>query len=114
MILLLNYLPWLIVLLSLYLACRVYHKNKRLAIYVLVAGAVAVRLLLMLAATSYIPKGTVAPLGNPAFDASTTEVQDRLRKPERDSKESAEHLKELSDWRKHNAEREQAEQGEQQ
>lgn len=110
MILLLNYLPWIIVILAL-LAVRKWPKRRN----VLFIAAVCLVFLAALAGNSgYIPKGTVAPLSNPAFDSSTAEVQDRLRKPERDSKESAEHLKELSDWRKHNAVREQAKQGEQQ
>lgn len=105
MIFLLNYLPWLIGLLTTYLVIRTQRKNKRLAFWILVSGCVATWLLLTLAATSYIPKGTVAPLGNPAFDSTTAEVQDRLRKPGRNSKEAAEFLKEQSDWRKINAER---------
>lgn len=100
MILLLNYLPWLICLLASYLAVKTWRKNKKLALWILVSGVAAWWLLLTLAATSYLPKGSVAPLQNPAFEETEQVMQDKLRKPQRNEEESRKHLEEISDWKK--------------
>lgn len=105
MIFLLNYLPWFIIACTAYLMWRYRSKFTLIEAMIIIVLLIAANVIINSAQTSYGHKGTVAPLGNPAFDAPTAEVQDRLRKPGRDSKEAAEFLKEQSDWRKINAER---------
>lgn len=107
MVLFLNYLPWLLVAVCCWLA---YSQAKKKVwdrfIGWLMVGLVLAVALQALSNSSYLPRGTVEPIPAPSFEESEKEVQDRLRKPERNTEESDERLKELSDWRKHKKERE--------
>lgn len=88
MTIILNYLPWFILFIGTFVAVKPYFTKedfdadkdgKRSAGVIL--GTFAVFLGLLFAGPSYMPKGTVAPLKNPGFEVSESEIKDNLRKP---------------------------------
>lgn len=101
MVLFLNYLPWMLFSAALYLTYLHYRKEWSGWLWQWLVVAVLLTLALQaLSNSGVIPRGGVEPLPTPAFDESKQEVQDRLRKPERNTEESDERLKSLSEWRK--------------
>lgn len=111
MVALLNYMPYIILALGIFVAYKVWKRNgvdrnKQL----IVTGITTFVLLLALQVLTagYIPKNRASNvgIGMPEFEQSEAQVENRLRSPELDSKASEEKIKEISDWRKDKAERE--------
>lgn len=106
MVLLLNYLPWIIFAIGVfafYKATRIgeVSKRKRYAIISVVATIVALLLLQGLTA-GYIPKkrSSNVGIGSPQFETSEAVIQDRLRPNAKTDEERAKNLEEISEWRK--------------
>ncbi len=111
MVALLNYMPYIILALGIFVAYKVWKRNgvdrhKQL----IVTGITTFVLLLVLQVLTagYIPKNRASSvgIGMPEFEQSEAQVENRLRSPALDSKASEEKVKEISDWRKDKAERE--------
>lgn len=97
MIALLNYLPFLILAVTLFFAVRfAYAKSFKKTAYTVVAGLIALFAVNALT-PSYMPKGTVPDNSVPAFEPSTAEVQNRLREPKPEV-EQRQILEEKLDW----------------
>ena len=97
MVIILNYLPWLIAGVALYVAARAKTTRSRVnAVAVAIASIVV-----FMAASSYTPKGVAsrAALPNPAFEQSTAEAQDRLRAPSATPEQRSEQLNQSIDWK---------------
>ena len=111
MVALLNYMPYIIIALGIFVAYKVWKsngvdRNKQL----IITGITTFVLLLVLQVLTagYIPKNRASNvgIGMPEFEQSEAQIENRLRSPELDSKASEEKIKEISDWRKDKAERE--------
>lgn len=75
MVLLLNLVSWVVVLIFIY----IWYKTKKFR-YLVVAAVFM--LIYNIAQPSYMPKGTVTRMANPAFEQSNAAIEDRNRKPE--------------------------------
>lgn len=75
MVVLLNVGIYVVILALLY----IWYKKKK-ARYLWAAGAIL--LIYNLIQPSYMPKGTVTRMANPAFEQSNAVIEDRNRKPE--------------------------------
>lgn len=119
MVLLLNYLPYLIIALGLYLCYRasVKHKGtdkvgKRIVLWL--ALTIIAVFALRIVGTTYLGKEVGAKLDTPTVDELATEaeeappIRDIQRKPTQTAEESKKSFDEMVDWRKHKAEREKA------
>lgn len=104
MILLLNYLPIILVAIAVAFVIHAGCKHSGEELFKRIIGVVLVtvvlQMLLVAVSNTYIPRGTVKPLANPAFEGSEAPLQDNLRKPERTSEEATKHLEQISDWKK--------------
>ncbi len=108
MVLLLNYLPWIIVLIGIFLFWKainlpVDHPRRKRYVGAVILGTVLSIITLNGLTAGYIPKqrSSEVKIGLPAFEASQAEIQDRLRKPERLGEESEARFNEKTDWRQH-------------
>lgn len=99
MIALLNYLPAIIIIATIFLTIRAVNaQNTKRAGYTVAVGFIATMVVLALT-PSYMPKGRVPGNTVPPFEASNAEIEDRLRAP----KPHEEHLKRLeekTDWKR--------------
>lgn len=100
MVLLLNYLPWIIAAIGIFLVFKV--KGNRSVAFVVV-GTIAALILLQGLTAGYIPKMRSSEVKIPAtaFEPVEGEMQDRLRSPQLLGKDSASRASELTDWRQH-------------
>lgn len=112
MVLLLNYLPYIILAIAAYIGYKQFKKHKddttkkyeRLIQVAL--GTITIQIILMALTASYMPKGSVAKLGNPTFDIpeyNAPQIEDRLRKPVKTAEEAKKDFDEMVDWRKSKA-----------
>ncbi len=119
MVLLLNYLPYLIIALGLYLCYRasVKHRGtdkvgKRIVLWL--ALTIIAVFALRIVSTTYLGKQVGDKLDTPTVDELATEaeeappIRDIQRKPAQTAEESKKSFDEMVDWRKHKAEREKA------
>ena len=106
MVLLLNYLPWIIAIIGVFAVYKSFNIEKTpariRALAISLFGTIFALVLLQALTAGYIPKARSSEVGiaNPAFENSTAEIENRLRSPEYTSKESEDRLAEKSDWRK--------------
>lgn len=107
MVLFLNYLPWMILSLGAYLTYKAtklkpaIKRNSRVALTVV--GTFAAMIILQGLTAGYIPKkrSSEVKIPAPTFEHTETEIQNRLRRPERLGDESEERFKEKTDWQQH-------------
>lgn len=90
MVLLLNYLSWLVGILALYMAWKARKFSKQLVAIILAVAIVA--LFAIQASVSYTPKGQPQRTQLEQFEAEELEMQDRLRKNELSPAERGEHI----------------------
>jgi hypothetical protein len=81
MVILLNYLPVVLLVLSLWLGYGVFRQPTSKSKKVYLTLAILLLLAAVVATPSYAPKGTVPKLPNPPLVSAPAEMQDRLRKP---------------------------------
>ncbi len=117
MVLFLNYLPYLIIALGLFLCYRasVKHKGtdkvgKRIVLWL--ALTIVALIALRAVSNGYLGKAVGAKLETPTVEELATEaeeaapIKDVLRKPDRTAEESDKHFAGLTDWRAAKAARE--------
>ncbi|BBA65229.1 predicted ORF [Xanthomonas phage XacN1] len=117
MVLFLNYLPYLIIALGLFLCYRasVKHKGtdkvgKRIVLWL--ALTIVALIALRAVSNGYLGKAVGAKLETPTVEELATEaeeaapIKDVLRKPDRTAEESDKHFAALTDWRADKAARE--------
>lgn len=110
MVLFLNYLPYLIIALGLFLCYRasVKHKGtdkvgKRIVLWL--ALTIVALIALRAVSNGYLGKAVGAKLETPTVEELATEaeeaapIKDVLRKPDRTAEESDKHFAALTDWR---------------
>lgn len=106
MVLLLNYLPWIIACIGVYSIWRVMNrvprdKQFKPVVVRLIITVVAILLLQGLTA-GYIPKNPSSSvgIGMPEFEQSDAEIANHLRSPQRLGEESEKRFNDKTDWRK--------------
>lgn len=117
LVLFLNYLPWIVLFVSVYVAYYFYKKYKddkhtqlkRLGQTFF--GFVFIQVTLMALTAGFIPKAGVPQFYNPTFEEApeSVTIQDNLRSPVRTADESEKRFNELIDWRAAKAAREEPE-----
>lgn len=116
MVLFLNYLPYIIIALGIYL-CFYFAKKYRgtdkvgKSIVITVLSVIASWFILAALTASYMPKGTVDRIPPPDFtqdkqSETAPKIEDRLLNTTKPADETQKKLDELSDWRAAKKERE--------
>ena len=113
MVALLNYLPYIILALGFFVGYKIWKRNGVDRHKQLIATGITTFVLLLalqVLTAGYIPKNRASNvgIGMPEFEQTEAQVENRLRSPELDSKQSEAKVKEISDWRKDKADREAA------
>ena len=111
MVALLNYLPYIILALGFFVSYKIWKRNGVDRNKQLIVAAITTFVLLLtlqILSAGYIPKNRASSvgIGMPEFEQTEAQVENRLRSPELDSKQSEAKVKEISDWRKDKADRE--------
>ena len=107
MVIILNYLPWIIIALGVAILYKVLRKpagpkRNNMAAFI-VAFTIASFLLLQGLTAGYIPKkrSSETKIAAPAFETAEATMQDKLRSPALTADAREAKFKEQTDWRKH-------------
>lgn len=118
MVLFLNYVPFFIFALTLFVLFKQFQKHKTkdklwlaLRLFNVALLGIALWIAVGVIQTSYMPKNVPDRLPTPEFaepEEKSNEIRDIQRKPPMNAEQSKAHFDEMVDWRKHKAEREAA------
>lgn len=107
MVLLLNYLPWIIIAIGGFFIYKFAMKKQVKAVTISVISTIVSLVVLQGLTAGYIPKvrSSDTKIGAPAFEVSEAEIKNIQRRPARLGEDSEARFNEKTDWRKHMADR---------
>ena len=110
MVILLNYLPWIILFLGAFITYKVFKapaspkRNNRVAF--VISATIGSMIVFQGLSNGYIPKTRSSEVKIPSPEFATTEavMQDKLRSPKLTDEERTKRFNDQTDWRKRNTE----------